>query len=169
VNRTVFSSYQKTLKEICNRTERTVNQFPDTQFSVVGVCVLLRDAHSRADVASVIDERLWGTGGIIFDTVEVLGEKTCPTACLPTTNPTCTGRGLNPCLRGQRPANNSLRHGTAMSSIVVCVLMFAENVSGTSNIIRIHLCDRGYPSREALVCVTRAAATFLSIVRIVRT
>ena len=53
-----------------------------------------------------------------------------------------------------------LRHGAAM---------FAENVSGTSSIIRYHLRDRGYPSREAPVCVMRAAATFLSNVQVVRT
>ena len=56
-----------------------------------------------------------------------------------------------------------------MFSVVVCVLMFAENVSGTSDIIRIHLRDRGYPSREAPVCVMRAATIFLSNVQTVRT
>jgi hypothetical protein len=52
-------------------------------------------------------------------------------------------------------------------SIVVCVLIFAENVSGTWNIIRIHLRDCGYPSREAPVCVTRAAAIFPSNVTVI--
>jgi len=47
-----------------------------------------------------------------------------------------------------------------MFSILVCVLMFAENVSGASDISRIHLRDRGYPSREAPVCVMQAVATF---------
>jgi hypothetical protein len=87
VNRTVFSSYEKTVNEIRDRTECTVIQFPDTQFSIcvcvcVCVCVSLHDVNSRAYVASVVDEWPWGTGGI-FDTVEILGEKTCPTACLP--------------------------------------------------------------------------------------
>ena len=78
MNRTVFSSYKKTVKEIRDRTECTVIQFPDTQFSIcvcVCVCVSLHDVNSRAYVASVVDEWPWGTGGV-FDTVEILGEKT---------------------------------------------------------------------------------------------
>ena len=66
-------------------------------------------------------------------------------------------------------AGNCLRHGTAVFSIVDCVLMFAEDVSGTSDIFRNHLRDRGYPSRKAPVCVMQAAATFLSNVQTVRT
>jgi hypothetical protein len=37
-------------------------------------------------------------------------EKTCPSATLSTTNPTCTNPGSNPGLRGGRPAANRLRH-----------------------------------------------------------
>jgi hypothetical protein len=39
--------------------------------------------------------------------------KTCPSATLPTTNPTWTDPGSNPGLRGGRPAANRLSHGTA--------------------------------------------------------
>jgi hypothetical protein len=38
--------------------------------------------------------------------------KTCPTAALSTTNPSCTDPGWNPGLRGERPATNRLSHGT---------------------------------------------------------
>jgi hypothetical protein len=41
--------------------------------------------------------------------------KTCPSAALSTTNPTWTYPGLNLGLRSERPANNHLSHGTAMS------------------------------------------------------
>jgi hypothetical protein len=40
------------------------------------------------------------------------GKKTCPSATLSTTNPTCTDPGSNPGLRGERPATNRLSHGT---------------------------------------------------------
>jgi hypothetical protein len=39
--------------------------------------------------------------------------KTCPSATLSTTNPTCTDQGANPGLRSERPATNRLSHGTA--------------------------------------------------------
>jgi hypothetical protein len=39
--------------------------------------------------------------------------KTCPSATLPTTNPTCTDPRSNPDLRGERPVTNRLSHGTA--------------------------------------------------------
>jgi hypothetical protein len=39
--------------------------------------------------------------------------KTCPSAILSTINPTWTGPGSNPGLRGGRPATNRLSHGTA--------------------------------------------------------
>jgi hypothetical protein len=40
--------------------------------------------------------------------------KTCPSTTLSTTNPTWTEPGLNPRLRGGRPAANRLSHGTAV-------------------------------------------------------
>jgi hypothetical protein len=39
--------------------------------------------------------------------------KTCPSATLSTTNPIWTDLGLNPGLRGDRPATNGLSHGAA--------------------------------------------------------
>jgi hypothetical protein len=40
--------------------------------------------------------------------------KPCPSATLSTTNPTWTGPESNPDLRGEKPANNRLSHGTAL-------------------------------------------------------
>jgi hypothetical protein len=40
--------------------------------------------------------------------------KTCPSATLPTTNPTWIFPGANPGLRGDSPATNHLSHGTAI-------------------------------------------------------
>jgi hypothetical protein len=48
---------------------------------------------------------------------EVLGEKTCPSATLSTTNPTQTDPGSNPGLRGGRQATNRLSHGTAYGQL----------------------------------------------------
>jgi hypothetical protein len=47
--------------------------------------------------------------------------KTCPSATLSTTNPTCTGAGSNPGLRGERPATNRLSHGTAFLLLLVLI------------------------------------------------
>ena len=47
---------------------------------------------------------------------EVLGEKTCPSATLSTTNPTSPDPGSNPGLRGEKPATNRLSHGRALPS-----------------------------------------------------
>jgi hypothetical protein len=38
----------------------------------------------------------------------------CPSATLSTTNPTWNDPGVNPGLRGERPATNRLSHGTAL-------------------------------------------------------
>jgi hypothetical protein len=45
-------------------------------------------------------------------------EKTCPSATLPTTNPTWTDPRSKPGLRGERPATNRLSHGTVL--VAVC-------------------------------------------------
>jgi hypothetical protein len=45
-------------------------------------------------------------------------EKTCPSTTLSTTNPTWTDPGLDPGLRGERPATNRLSHGTAVSEFI---------------------------------------------------
>jgi hypothetical protein len=42
----------------------------------------------------------------------------CPSATLSTTNPTWTDPGSKPDLRSERPATNSLSHGTAQNSAV---------------------------------------------------
>jgi hypothetical protein len=44
---------------------------------------------------------------------EVLGEKTCPSTTLSTTNYTWNDPGSNPGLTSERPATNGLSHGTA--------------------------------------------------------
>ena len=41
--------------------------------------------------------------------------KTCTNATLTTINPTWSGLGLNPDLHSDRPATNSLTHGTALN------------------------------------------------------
>jgi hypothetical protein len=41
----------------------------------------------------------------------------CPSATLSTTNPTWTDPVSNPGLRGERPATNSLSHGTAVTGV----------------------------------------------------
>jgi hypothetical protein len=45
--------------------------------------------------------------------------KICPSATLSTTNPIWTDPGSNPGLRGERPATNSLSHGTASSEFSI--------------------------------------------------
>jgi hypothetical protein len=53
--------------------------------------------------------------------------KTCPSATLSTTNPIRTELGLNPGLRGGRPAANRLSHGTGLSnSLPINVLLYKE-------------------------------------------
>jgi hypothetical protein len=43
-------------------------------------------------------------------------EETCPSATLSTTNLTRTDPGLNPGLRGEKPATNRLSHDTALDN-----------------------------------------------------
>jgi hypothetical protein len=50
--------------------------------------------------------------------IEILGE-TCPSATLPTTNPTWTDPGANPARRGGKPATNRLSYGAALISELV--------------------------------------------------
>jgi hypothetical protein len=49
--------------------------------------------------------------------------KTCPSATLSTTNPTCFDPGANPGLRGEWPATNDLSHGT-VKTCKILVLHF---------------------------------------------
>jgi hypothetical protein len=44
--------------------------------------------------------------------------KTCPSATLSTTNPTWIDPGVNPGLRGERPATDDLSHGTVIGRLV---------------------------------------------------
>jgi hypothetical protein len=44
--------------------------------------------------------------------------KTCPSATLSATNPTWIDPGVNPGLRGERPATNDLNHGTVVRMII---------------------------------------------------
>jgi hypothetical protein len=57
--------------------------------------------------------------------------KTCPSATLPTTNPTWIDPGANPGLRGERPATNDLSHGMANGSVdtFVTVITFIAVVT----------------------------------------
>jgi hypothetical protein len=54
--------------------------------------------------------------------------KTCLSATLSTTNPTWTDPGSNPGLRGERPANNSLSHGTAYFMDYVAII-YCKNIA----------------------------------------
>jgi hypothetical protein len=54
-------------------------------------------------------------GGIIGRGSRKYSEKTCPSAALSTTNPTCCP-DANPCRRGGKPATNRLSYGTATRS-----------------------------------------------------
>jgi hypothetical protein len=53
---------------------------------------------------------------------EVLGDKTCPSATLSTTNPTWTDSGSKPGLRGDRPVTISLSRGTASLGTYITVI-----------------------------------------------
>jgi hypothetical protein len=59
---------------------------------------------------------------------EVLGEKTCPSATLPTINPTWTDPRSNPGLRGERPETNGLSHGTAKEVNLFILTFFLINL-----------------------------------------
>jgi len=50
---------------------------------------------------------------ILTGKTEVIGKKACPSGTLSTTKVTQTDLGLNTSLRGDKPATNSLSHGTA--------------------------------------------------------
>jgi hypothetical protein len=61
----------------------------------------------------------WSTGGMTLtgETLSTRG-KTCPSTTLSTTNPTWSDPGMNPGLRGGRPATNCLSHDTAQYTCV---------------------------------------------------
>jgi hypothetical protein len=67
---------------------------------------------------------------------EVLGGKTCPSATSSITNPTGTGLGSNPVLRGDRPATNRLSHGTAYTLFYKCVVsaVLGDTIFASSNL-----------------------------------
>ena len=77
-----------------------------------GQCFNIRRLYAQASVAmkwlhyivSAMNEWVWGIGGIIMtgENYKVLGDKTCPSATLSTTNPTRIRPGLNLGLRGDR-------------------------------------------------------------------
>jgi hypothetical protein len=52
-------------------------------------------------------------------------EKTCPSAALSTTNPTCCPYA-NPGRRGGKPASNRLSYGTAINTVLVCVFIISD-------------------------------------------
>jgi hypothetical protein len=66
--------------------------------------------------------------------------KTCLSATLSTINPTGSNAGLNPDLRGERPATNRLSHGTALVFAVRQWLYFllcfcAVSVTGLTAVV----------------------------------
>jgi hypothetical protein len=61
--------------------------------------------------------------------------KTCPSATLSTTNPTCIEPGANTGLCGERPATNDLSHGTALLLALINYsrIILRVNSSKTTN------------------------------------
>jgi hypothetical protein len=57
--------------------------------------------------------------------------ETCTSATLSTTNPTWIDPGMNPGLRGDRPATNDLSHGTAMVCVDKLISHFSHISSNT--------------------------------------
>jgi hypothetical protein len=64
--------------------------------------------------------------------------ETCPHACLSTTNPTWNDQGVNSGLRGEKPENDCLRHGTAetlrSSDMLVSTHKFTWRWNSNTNI-----------------------------------
>jgi hypothetical protein len=54
-------------------------------------------------------------GMILTGKTEELGEKTCSSVTIPTTNPTWSDQDANPNFRDERQATNRLSHGRAIS------------------------------------------------------
>jgi hypothetical protein len=68
-------------------------------------------------------------------------EKSCPSATLSTTNPTCPDLGSNPGHRGWKPATNRLSYGTAYAA-VSCIRTFnylIKSIILASPTISVHL------------------------------
>jgi hypothetical protein len=65
-------------------------------------------------------------GMILAEKTEELGEKTCPSATLSTTNPTWIDLGANPVFRDVKPATNRLSHGTAFIYLLLLVIVCQE-------------------------------------------
>jgi hypothetical protein len=94
---------------------------------------------------------------------EELGEKTCPSATLSTTNPTWTNPGSNPGLRGGRPAANRLSHGTALGwwcwwlydDVFLNVKVFRLYVH-TASFIQSHCSDSLYPVLPVVAVLSTA-------------
>jgi hypothetical protein len=69
-------------------------------------------------------------------------EETCPSATLPTTNPTCLDPVLNPIHRGGKPATNRLSHGAAyvhMMRTEILLLIINVLVSKSDDVIFVKL------------------------------
>jgi hypothetical protein len=59
--------------------------------------------------------------------------RTCPRATLSTTNPMWIDQGANPGLRGERPATNSLSHGTTQQTLTQDDRAGVEKLRSLSN------------------------------------
>jgi hypothetical protein len=72
-------------------------------------------------------------------------EKTCPSAALSTTNPTCCP-DANPGRRCRKPATNRLSYGTALSLIrrvVICTSMYVHIYLAATNACSVWRSSRG--------------------------
>jgi hypothetical protein len=57
-------------------------------------------------------------------------EKTCPSATLSTTNPTCPDPGSNPGRRGGKPTTNRLSYGAATTILSKILIAWCRNITG---------------------------------------
>jgi hypothetical protein len=76
--------------------------------------------------------------------------RTCPSATLPTTNPTWIDPGANSGLRGERPATNDLSHGTA--SWCVVTMTNSLDVIYRPNFYKNEVSQTGFLSPSSLLC-----------------
>ena len=77
-------------------------------------------------VLRILPIRDWHLEQILMEENRSTGRKTCPHAPLSTANPTWTDLGLNPGVRGERPATSRLSCGTSeLCSVMLLIHWFA--------------------------------------------
>jgi hypothetical protein len=100
--------------------------------------------------------------------------KTCPSANLPTTNPTWKDPGSKPGLRGGRPATNRLSHGTAYPELNTTVLepqgtvLVPRTRPSPSEKQTLNFCARRQQLSSGVECVYYAVRTafYIAIIQV---